>query len=167
MPPAAHSDAAGALLGVAPLVSRWMERLLAAHEPPLTSSQLLVLRAVASEPVSVSDLARRAGVSGPAVSQLLSGLVAAGLVARRTDPADRRRHELVLSSSGQSVLRSAETLLRGRLGALLGDLPRPEADALTRLLVRVEAILGVAPPPSLPPRPPVPPSRHGPRGGPG
>lgn len=165
MPHAPRTDAAGALLGVAPLVSRWMERLLAAHEPPLTIPQLLVLRAVGHEQVSVSELARRAGVSGPAVSQLLSGLVTAGLVERRPDADDRRRHTLVLTPTGSSASRAAEALLRGRLGALLGDLPTPEADALTRLLGRVEAILGGAPPPPLPPRPPGAPPRgaRGPR----
>ena len=51
-----HRPAIGAteaLVGVAPLVSRWIERLLSAHQPPLTVAQFLALRAIAAEEVSV------------------------------------------------------------------------------------------------------------------
>jgi DNA-binding MarR family transcriptional regulator len=157
MPPPRHRPAqtAEGLIGVAPLVSRWIERLLAAHEPSLTVAQFLTLRAIAGGASSVSELARRAGVSGPAVSQLLSGLAEAGLLERRELDADRRRQALELSPSGKRTLTSAQTLLRGRLSMLLADLPRPEADALARALPRVEALLSGAPPPRRAPAPPA------------
>jgi DNA-binding MarR family transcriptional regulator len=147
-------EAADALVVVAPLVSRWIERLLAAHEPPLTVAQFLVLRAVASESVSGSELARRTGVSGPAVSQLLTGLADAGLLERGELAEDRRRQTLAVSPSGERALGSARALVRGRLSALLAELPRPEADALARALPHVEAALSGAPPPRRPPPPP-------------
>jgi DNA-binding MarR family transcriptional regulator len=150
-----QTDAAEALAAVAPLATRWIERLLAAHEPPLTVPQYLTLRAISREHVSSSELARRAGVSGPAVSQLLAGLDERGLLERRPGT-DRRRHELDLSDEGVRVFRSAEALLRDRLAGLLGDLPAPETDALSRLLPRVEALLSGAPPPRRPPPPPPP-----------
>ena len=68
-------DPADALIGVAPLVSRWMERLRARHDPPLRLGQYLALRAIERESLGASELARRTGVSGPAVSQLIAGLV--------------------------------------------------------------------------------------------
>jgi DNA-binding MarR family transcriptional regulator len=146
-------DAAEALVAVAPLATRWIERLLAGHDPPLTVPQYLALRAIAREGVSGSELARRTGVSGPAVSQLLAALADAGLLERRTIADDRRRHELALTPTGARAFHSAEKLLRGRLATLLGDLPRPEVDALSRLLPRVEAALsGTAPPRRPPPR---------------
>lgn len=146
-------DAAEALVAVAPLATRWIERLLAGHEPPLTVPQYLALRAITREQISGSELARRAGVSGPAVSQLLAGLADAGLVERRPLVDDRRRQALVLSTEGERTYRSAEALLRERLGSLLGDLPRPQADALSRLLPHVEAVLSGTPPPRRPPPP--------------
>jgi DNA-binding MarR family transcriptional regulator len=154
-------DAAEALVAVAPLVSRWIERLLAGHEPPLTVAQFLALRAIASGAESGSELARRAGVSGPAVSQLLGGLADSGLLERRELDEDRRRQALTLSTSGTQVLLSAQTLLRARLASILADLPRPEADALARALPRVQATLSGAPPPRRP-RPAVgpPPRPH-------
>jgi DNA-binding MarR family transcriptional regulator len=154
-------DAAEALVAVAPLATRWIERLLASHGPPLTVPQYLALRAIAREGVSGSELARRTGVSGPAVSQLLAGLADAGLLERRTLADDRRRHALTLTETGARVFQSAERLLREQLATLLVDLPRPEIDALSRLLPRVEAALSGTAPPRRPPPPP--PDRHHPR----
>jgi DNA-binding MarR family transcriptional regulator len=150
-------EAAEALVAVAPLVSRWIERLLAGHEPPLTVAQFLALRAIATQGASASELAQRTGVSGPAVSQLLAGLADAGLLERDELPEDRRRHTLALSARGTRALLSTQTLLRERLSLLLAELPRPEADALARALPHVEATLSGAPPPRRPQPPPRPP----------
>lgn len=167
-PRPSQNQAADALLTVAPLVTRWVERLLVRHEPSLTPAQYLALRAIAQEGVGGSELARRTGVSGPAVSQLIAGLVEAGFVSRRDHAGDRRRQLLELTSAGQSAFASAEGLLRERVGGLLSDLPRPEADALARLLPRVAAALSgeapprwPAPPRPAPPRPapPTPPPK--------
>lgn len=159
--PGTPRHAADALIAVAPLVSRWIERLLAGHEPPLTVGQFLALRAIAGEDLSGTELARRTGVSGPAVSQLLAGLTEAGLIERSELAEDRRRHELRLAERGRAALESAGTLLRERLSSLLTELPRPETDALARALPEVEAALSGAPPPRRPPppRPPAPPHR--------
>lgn len=149
------SEAADALIVVAPLANRWIERLLAGHQPRVTVAQFLALRAIATEGLSGSELARRAGVSGPAVSQLLTGLADAGLLNRHELTEDRRRQTLTLSTRGRQVLHSAQALLRVRLTPLLAELSRPEADALTRALPHLEATLSGAPPPRRPPpRPP-------------
>src|SRR5437879_4677452 len=128
-PRRSQTEAAEALVAVAPLVSRWIERLLAGHDPSLTVAQFLALRAIAAEGVSGTELARRTGVSGPAVSQLLAGLVDGGLLERHELIEDRRRHTLALSGHGRRALRSAQTMLRERVSSLLAELPRPEADA--------------------------------------
>ena len=158
-PPA---KAVNALVAVAPLANRWIERLLASHDPSLTVPQFLALRAIATAGVSGSELARRTGVSGPAISQLLSGLADAGLLERSELLADRRRQTLALTAPGRDALSSAQTLLQQRLSTLLADLPPPEADALAHALPRVEAALSGAPPPRRPrlPRPPPRPPAH-------
>src|SRR5690349_2273227 len=154
-------NAADALIGVAPLVSRWMERLLARHDPPLRLGQYLALRAIERESLGASELARRTGVSGPAVSQLIAGLVDQSLVEQNPAASDRRRQELTLSNTGRKALRSATKVMRRELSGLVADLPRPEADALARALPQVEAMLSGAAPPRRPPphKPPPPPSR--------
>jgi len=161
-----EAQAAEALVAVAPLAARWIERLLASSEPPLTTPQYLAMRAIAREQVSAGELARRAGVSEPAASQLLAVLAEGGLLDRRAADDDRRRQELALTPAGRGLLGAVEAALSERIGSLIADLPRPEVDALARALPRVEAALSGAAPPRRPPpahRPPRPP-RH--RGGP-
>jgi DNA-binding MarR family transcriptional regulator len=151
---------------VALLAARWAERLLAGHEPPLTVTQYLAMRAIAEEAVPAAELARRAGVSGPAVSQVLAGLGEAGLIQRTPVPSDRRWQALALSATGQQVFRSAQLLLRDRFSDLLGELPDPETSALARALPHVAAALSGSPPPRRPP-PPPPPGPGGSPAGPG
>jgi DNA-binding MarR family transcriptional regulator len=127
-------------------------------------AQYLALRAIQREDISTGELARRAGVSGPAASQLLAGLADAELIERQPAGEDRRRLKLALSPRGAHALSSAERLLRVRLGDLIEGLPRPEADALARALPTVESALAGSPPPRRPPPPPPrgPHSRGGP-----
>jgi DNA-binding MarR family transcriptional regulator len=152
-----HRAAAEALARAAPLASRWIERLLATHDPPLTVAQYLVLQAVEDGEIVGAELARRSAVSPAAVSQLVAALESAGLLGRAGAQGDRRRQPLALTRRGEQVLRSARALLASRLAAVLAELPAPEADALARLLVRLEGLLGAAPPPRRrPPGPPPP-----------
>jgi DNA-binding MarR family transcriptional regulator len=160
MPPRRKDEtpvAASALAAVAPLATRWIERVLAQQDPPLTVPQYLALRAIELEGVSGTELARRSGVSGPAVSQLIAALADAGLVEREPFEGDRRRMTLTLSRGGRSAYRRAETALGRELGSLLADLPKPESDALARALPQVESVLSGSPPPRRPPHPPPPP----------
>src|SRR4051794_7842971 len=136
-PPKPHARQAGAALAATTLLtSRWVERVLASHDPPVTVAQYLALRAIATEPLSRAELARRTGVSGPAVSQLVTTLESAGLVERGTPLTDPRTRSLSLTPAGQRVLRSATDIVGERLAELLVDMPKPEADALARLLER-------------------------------
>jgi DNA-binding MarR family transcriptional regulator len=160
MPSKPAHDVADALVATAPLATRWIQRLLSAHRPPLTVSQLLALRAIADGPVAASELARRAAVSGAAVSQLVADLERDGLVERAPALGDRRRLELALSARGRRTLVSARSSLAGQIGELLGGIPRPEADALASGLARVESLLAGTPPPRRPPPHPKHPPPH-------
>jgi DNA-binding MarR family transcriptional regulator len=150
----AGRQAAERLARTAPLVSRWIERVLAAHEPPLTVAQYLALQAIADGEVVGAELARRAAVSPAAMSQLLTALEDAGMLTRDRREDDRRRQPLTLTEQGTWTLQSAQTALRERLAGLLADMPPKETDALARLLERLEASLSGTPPPPRPPRPP-------------
>src|SRR5436309_5539669 len=152
-------QSAEALVRTAPLVSRWIERLLSAHEPPLTVAQYLTLQAVAEGEIVGAELARRAAVSPAAISQLLAALEEGSLLTRSRIEADRRRQPLALTEHGQWALRSAQTALRERLAGLLADMPPHDADALARLLDLLQSSLSGTPPPPRPHRPPPPPPR--------
>jgi DNA-binding MarR family transcriptional regulator len=149
-------QAAEALIRTAPLVSRWIERLLAGHDPPLTVPHYLTLQAIADGEIVGAELARRATVSPAAISQLLTALEHNGLLSRTKLEGDRRRQSLALTEHGQSALRSAQAALRERLAGLLSDMPPPETTALARLLERLEESLSGTPPPPRPQRPPRP-----------
>src|SRR5580698_8737712 len=89
-----NRQAAEELARTAPLINRWIERLLAAHQPPLTVAQYLVLQAVGEKDVVGSELARRTAVSPAAISQILDALETADLLERQRLPDDRRRQPL-------------------------------------------------------------------------
>ncbi len=146
------------LARVAPLVSRWVERVLAEGDPPLTVAQYLALEELASGGVLATDLAAGAGVSRSAASQLVGSLENAGLLERTEASEDRRLQPLILTTTGRRALRASRRLLGKRLDPLLAEFPRPEADALARSLGRLEEVMSGKAPPRRPPRPP----RHGP-----
>src|SRR5438477_924363 len=126
--PRIGSSSVDALTGAAALATRWIERLLATHDPPLTVAQFLALRSIDREPLAAVELARRTGVSGPAVSQLVAGLEREGWIGRSPVAGDRRRQELALTDAGKQQLASASGALRDQIGPLLAQLPRPELD---------------------------------------
>ncbi len=162
MPPRPRSQTtADTLAAVAPLVTRLMERVLAGHDPPLTLGQYLGLRAVAAGAESAAALARAAGVSEAAVSQLMAAFERAGTVRRSAAGDDRRRRQLALTPEGERVLASAQALVRSRLEPLVASLPPHDAHPLAAALAHLEPILQGHAPPRRPP-PPRPPGRHRP-----
>jgi DNA-binding MarR family transcriptional regulator len=162
MPPHPRpGNTAETLAAVAPLVTRWMERVLAAADPPVTLGQYLGLRAIAAGVDSAADLARATGVSESAVSQLVAAFERAGTVERTSASDDRRRRRLTLTPDGERLLRSAQRLVGAQLEPLVASLAPPDADALTALLRRIEPALAGTAPPRRPP-PPHPRGHHHP-----
>jgi DNA-binding MarR family transcriptional regulator len=153
----AGRSAAAALLATAPLITRWTERLLAQSDPPLTVSQYLVMRSIEATPLTAGELARRTGVSGPAISQLIAALTAAGWVRRSEAVTDRRRQDLALTAAGGRLLTTVDSALVDRLAGLIADVPSPELDALARALPHVQSAVAGTPPPRRPPPPRHPP----------
>jgi long-chain acyl-CoA synthetase len=69
-----------------------------------------------------SDLAERLAVRPPTVTAVVDGLVARGLVERRTVAADRRRVDHVLTPEGCRVLDAADVAVDSRLMDIAGHL---------------------------------------------
>lgn len=101
----------------------------------LTRAQLEALFIVvhSEEPVTPGVLAARLGVTPGAVTQLVAGLAASGLVAQRRDPGDGRRRVLVLTPEWAERVAGFEREVSRQLAprfdalddaevALLGDL---------------------------------------------
>lgn len=83
----------------------------------ITSSQWLVIGHIfRNEECTTNDVANALGMTGSAVTQLLNGLVAKGLVIRKRDERDRRALKLALSTTSK---KKVQRLKQMRLDALL------------------------------------------------
>lgn len=112
----------GRLLGAA---SRAVERAWAdaLEERGLTHAGLIVLHLLELGFDSQSDLARMAQVEPQTMSRTVDRLVREGLVTRTADPADRRRHVLVITDDG----RTAFAEVRGLEDDVFPDVADPAA----------------------------------------
>jgi DNA-binding MarR family transcriptional regulator len=112
-------------------IGRLVRRLRA--EPGPSVGRLAVLSRLDRDgPASSSDLAARERIRPQSMAQIVHDLESAGLVARRPDPADRRRAFIELTTVGVDLL---QTTRAGRETWLTEVLER-ELDADERALVR-------------------------------
>jgi len=104
----------------------------------LSGAQLFVLQCLARQsPCSVNELAARTATDQSSVSVVVSRLVRMGHVRRKASSSDRRRVDLSLTRSGRALLESAPEAAQDRLIASLGQLPKTDLKALSRLLAKV------------------------------
>ncbi len=75
---------------------------------------------------SLSDAAERVGLSLPAMSRLIDGLVERGLLTRQDSPMDRRRVDLRITEAGKDLVRTARQGALARLAEVLESLPTRE-----------------------------------------
>ncbi len=96
-----------------------------------------VLEAVAHlQPVSQREISDRLGLDASDVVGVLDILEKAGLVERRRDPHDRRRHAVVLTDRGGRAARHFETLRAQAEARALAALEPDERRTLAELLNR-------------------------------
>jgi DNA-binding MarR family transcriptional regulator len=88
-------------------------------------------------PASQLAAAGRLGIDRTTMVAFLDTLEERGLVARRPDPADRRRNVVVLTATGQTVLRYATRAGDEAERRFLAPLTGPAADQLRRSLQSV------------------------------
>ena len=84
--------------------TRTQIRDIAFEKFQMSVEQFQVLRRIRRGSTSVSALAEASQTGLPAVSKAVESLVKRGLVARSTDPLDRRKVPLALTDEGQRVL---------------------------------------------------------------
>ncbi len=91
----------------------------------LSLPQYRVLAMLEETSALSSDLAERLAVRPPTVTAVVDGLVARGLVERRTVEGDRRRVDHVLTDQGRRVLAQADAVVDARLCEIAGHLDSP------------------------------------------
>ena len=114
------SDAVASDLGILMkhlLVSSSRDFFSAVEQAGLTFTQVKCLHLLgdAEEPRPLNALSETLGLSGPAISRAVDGLVQRGEVKRTEDPRDRRSKLLTVSARGR---RSLDRLIAIRLAAI-------------------------------------------------
>jgi DNA-binding MarR family transcriptional regulator len=140
------TELADELMHVIARVRRVVRRRLHQSRPsPLPSAQMELLVAVEEEPgIGIAAAARVLRLADNSVSGLVNVLVDAGLLARETDPADRRAAKLFLTPAAHDRLtgwRAERAQMVGRALERLGEADRAAVaaalPALRRLLDEV------------------------------
>lgn len=109
----------------------------------LTRHQLEALAALQEGSLTMRCLCERLDISESAGTALSDRLVARGMVARETDPADRRVVRLVLTGEARAMVERYHQMKRTRTAELLSALRR---DDLERLVHIYEALASGASP---------------------
>ena len=114
------------------LTSTGRDFLQAVDELELSLTQIKSLRALmdADEPLSVKALGDELGLSLPAISRALDGLVQREFVTRAEDPADRRSKRLALTRKGRRTHDQLYALRVAGLRKFVEDLDSHEREAL-------------------------------------
>ncbi len=106
----------------------------------LRPRHLVALSLLSDGPASQQGLAESLSLDPSNVVGLLNELEERGLITRRRDPVDRRRHIVELSDVGRTELDAAATKFASMEDELLGALSPEERETLYELLVRAAGI---------------------------
>ena len=105
--------------------------------------QALRILADAEQSLTMLRLAQQLGAAPAVMTRSVDRLVVQGLVARVTDPRDRRRVLVTLTETGQARLAETQTARRRRLAAAWRQLAEADQRAFLRLLRAFTRALGV------------------------
>jgi len=120
------------------------ERMAVAAGLPTQPSQMPLLAALHRHgPMTIGEAVDRLGISQPAVTRILSRLVAMGLVETRRQGRDQRHKTMALTARGGAVIETATTVLWPQLRAAVAELC--DADALLTQVEAVERALAARP----------------------
>ncbi len=127
---------ARAILDVVPLVMRTLRTEMRQYRATdLTVPQFRTLGFLGRQPgASLSALAEHIGLTLPAVSTLVDGLVERKLVTRSRPPDDRRRITLTLTDQGQATLEVTHAAAEARLADRLAVLSAGERQLVVQAL---------------------------------
>ncbi|MFO7166860.1 MAG: MarR family transcriptional regulator [Chloroflexota bacterium] len=126
------------------ILSGLMRHRRAGDEEQLSIGQLRMLAMLRERPWSLGDLAQRHHVAPSTMSRTIDALVKRALVARETDPEDRRLVIVKLTGEGHSAHAALLREIENRLTSVVEQLDEPERtklyeglQVLQQLVVRV------------------------------
>jgi DNA-binding MarR family transcriptional regulator len=142
-PPRTHFDleSTGRLRMVLGQLSRRLRPTLAVREHGLTPTRTTVLLRVERHgPLRVSELAEAEGLNPTMLSRVLGELAEAGLVARETDPRDRRAAWATATVAGRELAERIRSERNLALNQALRGLDDGEREAIDRAVPALEAL---------------------------
>ena len=108
----------------------------------LTPSQASALASVERHgPITLGDLSAVENVSPPTLTKVVSALEEHGLVARSTDPSDRRVARVATTATGSELLAQSRSRGSAYLATRLRSLPAEDREALERALPVLERLV--------------------------
>jgi DNA-binding MarR family transcriptional regulator len=108
----------------------------------ITAQQRMVMRCVGKYPgIGAAQLATLLHVDPGTMSAMLTRLEQRGLLERRTDPKDGRRHWLGLTAHGRSLDAPDARTVEGAAERLLARLPDSDIECFTRVLRELRLLL--------------------------
>ncbi len=115
---------AGQVLDTVPPIMQFIRTEMRRHRAlNISVPQFRVLTFLERRPGgSLSDVAERVGLSLPAMSRLIDGLVDRGLLTREDSPEDRRRVSLRMTEAGRDLVRTARQGALTQLAEVLEQL---------------------------------------------
>ncbi len=108
----------------------------------LTASQVFILRFLATCPqAKASDIAKAAGLSPGAVTQVCDELVRMGYVERSRSTDDRRVVYITITDSGRAKIDEIRKLRIQQADAILRQLGQSDAEEFVRIVKRIVEIV--------------------------
>ena len=115
-----------------------------ARDHDLTPQQLQLVCMLIAEPLGMTELSRLLHLERSSMTGLVDRVEKRGLVARVSDPADRRACRVALTEEGGLLAVRAHDDVVVRLDVMTGRLERDDRDRLTSAVVRMLAEQGPA-----------------------
>ena len=132
----------GAMRRFGPSWLRWLRAHLGGSGLTPARMQVLSLLARAAEPLIMRQLTQALGITARAVTGLVDGLEAEGLVRREAHPTDRRATLVSLTDAGRELVGGARGQGMAEAAQVFAVLSEDEQRTLLGLLDRVTEALG-------------------------
>jgi DNA-binding MarR family transcriptional regulator len=141
-------DCAAELLEVVPMMMRVIRAKVRANSSPeLSVPQFRALAFLGrNEGAMLGDVASFLVLTLSAASKLVDGLVTAGLVARESDPLDRRKIVLKLTSSGERKFAAVREATADFLTERVAEVSADERACITEAMRTLRSLFSDAPP---------------------
>ncbi len=135
-------ESASRLLDTAPQVMRCIRtEMRSSRGHDLTVPQFRTLTYVNRSPdASLSQLADHLGLTLPAASKIVEGLVGQKLITRRDSLDDRRRMQLTLTRGGEELLRKAREATLAYLKDVLVSLASEDLSTISRAMALLQPL---------------------------